>query len=563
VGAKAPPTLIPKKAALGDIAPGFLSVIDPADAKVNAIGSMSTGRRSALARWITQPDNPLAARVMVNRIWQYHFGRGLALNASDFGRLGEKPSHPELLDWLARWFVDNGWSLKKLHRLIVTSATYAQASENPMAAVAQQKDPENRWLWRGTTHRLEAEQIRDAMLAISGELQVPKGGAGVDAGKPVRSIYTRLMRNTHDSVTEVFDQPEGIVSTAQRNVTTTPTQSLLMINGRWPLERARAFAARLERDHPNSTGEQITEAFQLTYGRGPTRAEKEKIEKLLFTQTKPAPDEAPAAAPFASEKMKFRDGTAALLMPNTEQDRLVVPDPIKLPGAGFTVEAFVNMKSIHATGTVSPIVSNWSGKKGEPGWSLGVTGKGSRNTPQTLVLQLSGDKPWKPNDPVEPIFSGLHIDLGKPYFVAVAVRLDDTSAAGVTFYCKDLSNDDEPMQVAQVAHAVTSGVTSTAPVVIGGTANGARNVFDGSVDDVRLSDTPLRAPELLFNSATVSEHTMGFWKFETANPYADSSGRGRAIAPVKAPAKEDDPHTKALVDLCHVLLNSNEFLYVD
>jgi hypothetical protein len=88
-------------------------------------------------------------------------------------------------------------------------------------------------------------------------------------------------------------------------------------------------------------------------------------------------------------------------------------------------------------------------------------------------------------------------------------------------------------------------------------------VFDGSVDDVRLSDTPLRAPELLFNSATVSEHTMGFWKFETANPYADSSGRGRAIAPVKAPAKEDDPHTKALVDLCHVLLNSNEFLYVD
>jgi hypothetical protein len=143
------------------------------------------------------------------------------------------------------------------------------------------------------------------------------------------------------------------------------------------------------------------------------------------------------------------------------------------------------------------------------------------------------------------------------------VRLDDTSPGGVTFYCKDLSNDDEPMQVAQVAHSITSGVASTAPIVIGGTANGARNVFDGSIDDLRISDVPLPSAQLLFNSTSVGEHTMGFWKFETANPYADSSGRGRAITPVKTTKPDEDPHLAALVDLCHVLLNSNEFLYVD
>jgi len=234
-----------------------------------------------------------------------------------------------------------------------------------------------------------------------------------------------------------------------------------------------------------------------------------------------------------------------------------------MPEGDFTIEAFFRLDSIYSTGSVRTLVAKGTGEVTKPGWAFGVTGKGSRNTPQTLVLQLSGDHPWKPGDPVEPIFSGLHVDLAKPYFVAVSVRLDDPSPAGVTFYCKDLSNDDEPMQVAQVAHRVTHGVASTAPVVIGGTAKGARNVFDGSVDDVRISDVPLPAAQLLFNSATVDEHTMGFWKFEAANPYADSSGRGRAIAPVKAPTRDDDPHLQALVDLCHVLFNSNEFLYVD
>ncbi|MBI4625736.1 MAG: DUF1549 domain-containing protein [Verrucomicrobia bacterium] len=565
IGPKAPPVTIPKKAALGDIAPGFLSVLDAAAAKIEPAPGGTTGRRTALARWLTQRENPLTSRVIVNRIWQYHFGRGLAVNASDFGKLGEKPSHPELLDWLAGWFGENGSSFKKLHRLIVTSATYTQAAGNPLETQAQLLDPENRLLWRATTRRLEAEQIRDAALAVTGELQFPPGGSPADASKPVRTIFTRVMRNTRDPVLEVFDQPEGFASTAQRNVTTTPTQSLFMINGRWMLDRARAFAGRLGREHASDPGAWITEAFRICYGRDPTGREREKIQSILldgFSQTTvsvPAKSE----IPFAFEKMKFRDGMAALLVPGSNQDRLLINPTGRFPQSDFTVEAFINLKSVHATGTVSPIVSQWDGRKGEPGWSLGVTGRASRNMPQTLVLQLSGDPPWKPGDPVEPVFSGLHIDLGKPYFVAVAVRLGETAAGGVTFYCKDLSNDDEPMQVAQVAHAVTSGIRSPAPVVIGGTAKGARNLFDGVVDDVRLSDRPLRAEQLLFNSAAVDEHTVGYWKFETANPYADSSGRGSEIAAQPSAVPPDEPRTAALVNLCHVLLNSNEFLYVD
>ncbi|MFO0941825.1 MAG: DUF1553 domain-containing protein [Pirellulales bacterium] len=134
----------------------------------------STGRRTALAKWIASPNNPLTARVIVNRIWEQHFGVGLAENASDFGRLGEKPSHPELLDWLASKFIEDGWSIKKLHRRILTSAAYRQSSQSAdcdsqIRAIASRIDPSNRWLWKMNPRRLSGEEIVDEMLAASGE----------------------------------------------------------------------------------------------------------------------------------------------------------------------------------------------------------------------------------------------------------------------------------------------------------------------------------------------------------------------------------------------------------
>ncbi len=565
VGAVAPPVTIPKKTQLGEIAPGFLTVLDEKPADIVAMQT-STGRRAALARWLTQPENPLTARVIVNRIWQQHFGRGLAVNASDFGKLGEPPSHPELLDWLARWFVENGWSLKKLHRLIVTSAAYQQGAHSPIAEQARLKDPENKLLWRGSTRRLEAEQIRDAMLAVTGELKSERGGEGRDADQAVRTIYTKVVRNTRDPVLDVFDAPEGFASMAQRNVTTTPTQSLLMINSKWSLARARAFAKRLRAEGTSDEAGQITSAFRLAYGRTPSAHELAAAHAFLDQQAKFTEAKKPAERPatFAYEKMPFREGRAAQFAPGTAQTNLAVPDSPALPGGDFTFEAFIQLKSIYPDAKVRTIAAHWDGQKGHPGWTLGVTGAKSRNKPQTLVLLLNGDQPWQPNDPTEPVFSGLHIELGKPYFVAVSVDLEDATEKGITFYAKDLSNDDQPLQIVNVAHTITSGVRSHAPFMLGARGERPDHLFDGLIDDARLSNIPLRAEQLLFTTAAVGEHTVGWWKFEAdPSPYADASPRGHDISAKVITAPPEDPRAAALADFCHVLLNSNEFLYVD
>ena len=268
IGTTAPGVTIPKKADQGEIEPGYLTVLDTETARIEPRPS-STGRRAALAKWITRPDNPLTARVIVNRVWHYHFGRGLVATTSDFGKLGGPPSHPELLDWLAGRFIADGWSLKKLHRLILTSATYQQATP-PQPTTA---DSENKFPCRPTTRRLDAEQIRDAILLISGELKTEAGGPSVDWREPRRSVYTKVLRNTHDPLLEAFDAPESFSCVAERNVTTTPTQSLLMINHDWPVQRARAFANRLLRECLSDDIGRIILAYRLVFGRMPSDAE--------------------------------------------------------------------------------------------------------------------------------------------------------------------------------------------------------------------------------------------------------------------------------------------------
>ena len=299
VSSQPPATLIPGDRRERDIAPGFLSVFDAGTAAVEppAQASNSTGRRTALARWITRPDNALTTRVIVNRVWQYHFGRGIVATASDFGHLGERPTHPELLDWLARWFVDNGWSFKKLHRLILTSAVYRQASRIPTATsdgvatadfqLPALTDPDNHFLWRMTVRRLDAEQIRDAALAVSGELEAPPaGGPSSDLTAPRRTIYAKVIRNERDPLLAAFDAPDGFSSISDRNVTTTPTQSLLMINGPWMLSRARALAKRLQSAEFANETDMVDYAFVLTSGRQPTAEQRNAALTFLTEQTR-------------------------------------------------------------------------------------------------------------------------------------------------------------------------------------------------------------------------------------------------------------------------------------
>ena len=281
---QAPVTSIQTGLHAKDILPGFLSILEPTPVSLTATSSkQSTGRRTALARWITNPDNRVSTRVITNRIWQYHFGEGLVSTSNDFGHLGELPSHPELLDWLTNEFVQQGWSFKKMHHLIMNSATYKLSATHQASEQCMQKDPSNRLHWRRDIRRLNAEQIRDSTLAVSGGLLPEIGGASVKGTVNRRSIYVISKRNVKDPVLGAFDFAGGITSTSKRNVTTTPTQSLLMINGSWLLAQAGTMAKRIENIEKNDV-KQITLAYRLVYGRSPSEQEQQQVLSFLDRQ---------------------------------------------------------------------------------------------------------------------------------------------------------------------------------------------------------------------------------------------------------------------------------------
>lgn len=563
IGPEAPPTYIPKKERLGAIEPGFLTILDPDPASLPKPSATSTNRRSALAAWLTTTNQPITTRVIVNRIWQYHFGKGLAINSSDFGQLGEPPSHPQLLDWLARQFITDGWSLKALHRRIVLSATYRQSAFHPHHDALTIKDPENRFLWRGSTRRLQAEAIRDTILSISGELDATnKGGPGVDGSKPKRSIYVKVIRNRRDAVLDVFDVAEGFTSTASRNVTTTPKQSLLMFNSDWAFARARAFANRILKEIPNDEQKRLRYAYQLAVGREPTTQEIQRIQK--FIKERSALNNAGSGQKLSliAEKLPFRDGRSAVLAPGTTQDRLMVGDRDPLPNGDFTIEAFVLLRAPYPSGEVRTIAARWDGSVAHAGWSLGVTGEKSRYKPMTLIMQLcSGDKKAKE---AEPLFSGLMLQPGRPYFVAASISLADPDNLKINFHTKDLSNDDEQIQSATVTHHMANNPTFTAPFTIGGRWGERRHLWDGLIDDIRLSEGTMPSEQLLLTSETLLDNTVGYWRFESASgSFSDSSHHGHHLLPLTVSTGEHNAQLEAWVDLCHVLLNMNEVLYVD
>jgi len=524
----------------------------------------STGRRTALANWIASADNPLTARVIVNRIWQQHFGRGIAASANDFGRLGEKPTHPELLDWLAATFIEKGWSIKKLHRLIMHSAAYRQSALRSTPEVARMKDPSNRWLWRKNTSRLEAEQIRDAMLTASRELDLKLGGASVSGDAQRRSLYVKVYRNTPDKMLGAFDLTDGLSSSPKRNVTTTATQSLLMINGDWTMKRASAMAKRLERDH-KEPAKRIEAAYELAFGRPVKVSERDAALAFIDAQAdgivnaKPEPAK---AAPTA--KIDKVEGTAALLKPGSSQSILEIPHHGSFPAGDFTVEAIIQLHSMYPDATVRTIVSQWNSSSNSRGWSFGVTSAKSGYQPRNLILQLIGDKS-KGDNGYEVIASNLRPELNKPYYVAVSVKLDDLGDGGTTFYLKDLSDPKAKLTAAFVPHAKNNHYANKLPIWIGGRAGSKSHRWDGAIGEVRISNRALQRADLTLYKDSAREDTIGYWKLEDGkNFYVDASSMRNHIKP-PAPPKPSlaQARQSALVDFCHVLLNSNEFLYVD
>lgn len=273
------------------IAPTGLSAVAPHDDWKLAPDSSDNERRIALAQWITAKENPLFARTMVNRVWQHHFGRGLVDTPSDLGFSGGTPSHPELLDYLANQFISSGFRLKTLHKLMVTSAGYQQASREREECLAV--DADNKLLWRFAPRRLDAESLRDAMLVSAGELNTQLGGAsfhdfrayvhknsqyyepidpaGADFHR--RSIYRMWARGGRSPLLDTFDCPDPSTATPRRASTTTPLQALSLLNSSFTLRMADSFAARVEREAPASLDEQVQRAFEVAYGRRATAAE--------------------------------------------------------------------------------------------------------------------------------------------------------------------------------------------------------------------------------------------------------------------------------------------------
>ncbi len=285
-----------------EVAPGTLSFVGKPITL--SLSTPEAERRVALAKWIGDPENPLTARVMVNRIWHYHFGQGLVKTPSDFGFNGGQPSHPELLDWLATEFIAQGWRTKAMHRMIMLSSVYRQSSRYDAAAAAI--DAGDRLLWRFNPRRLEAEPIRDAMLSISGALDPRMGGPGYDAFEPNdnyvkvynakqtfgtaewrRMVYQAKPRMRQDGTFGEFDCPDSSQSTSRRNVSTTALQALNLLNGSFVVQQAGIFAERLRSEAPADVDAQIRRAFWLAFGRAPADDELAAARRLIETESLP------------------------------------------------------------------------------------------------------------------------------------------------------------------------------------------------------------------------------------------------------------------------------------
>lgn len=291
-----------------EVQPAFLRVLD------ESANNQPTKRlnRLDLARWLTQPDHPLTGRVLVNRLWQHHFGQGLVATPNDFGLHGDRPSHPELLDWLAGEFVNHGWSIKHMHKLMVLSNTYQQASQLADAANAKRVDPSNRLLWRMNRQRLEGETLRDAVLSVSGSLYSKLGGPMIRVplepevydlifteGEPVglwpvspdarehgrRSLYLFAKRTIRLPLLEAFDRPDMVTSCPVRPVSTFAPQALIMLNGPFMQEQSKRFASRLLRECGSSREKQIDRAYRLSLGRAPRESEMKMARDFLNEQT--------------------------------------------------------------------------------------------------------------------------------------------------------------------------------------------------------------------------------------------------------------------------------------
>jgi hypothetical protein len=275
--------------------PGFVQVLmSPAEQEARWLGTPARGKaagvepRVGLARWLTDTEagaGHLLARVIVNRLWQHHLGKGLVRTPNDFGALGEPPTHPELLDFLAGELIRNGWRLKPIHKLIVTSAVYAQGGQTDAARL--KADPQNHLWWRVPPRRLEGEAIRDSLLAVSGTLDRTMYGPGtLNESDPRRSVYLTVKRSRLIPLLQMFDSPEPIQSIGERQTTTAATQALALMNSPFVRQRAEKLAERVRPKTPEALPQAVEQAYLTALGRRPSATERERMLAFIAGQTR-------------------------------------------------------------------------------------------------------------------------------------------------------------------------------------------------------------------------------------------------------------------------------------
>jgi hypothetical protein len=378
------------------------------------------------------------------------------------------------------------------------------------------------------------------MLAASGELDLTPGGPSTDGNGTRRSIYTMKKRNSQNELLRSLDAPAGFESTPERQSTTTPTQALLLINGDWPLARAQKLASRVS---------SIDDAWQATLGRPPSAKEEAMASAFIRKREAAAPPPEPAS-PDPASSSQFKE--------NTPRERLLARASEK-EGDEFTVEAVASLDSVDINAAVRTIASRWNNGKDSVesfGWSIGVTGEKSRFKPRNLIIQLVGEDENR-NIAYEPLASNLRLELGVLYHIAVTVSC---SAHTVTFHLQPLDKPDEPTQTAVVSTAVRDGLTQGASgLVIGGVSRRAiQHQWDGRIQAARIVRGLLPDDALSPNPAAWTGPALALWnaKFGPGSEFTLSG------SDIPSTAVAIDPRKQAIADLCHLLLNTNEFFYL-
>ena len=549
-----------------DIKPGFMTVLYPEGANVDAKiikpakAPNSTGRRTALAKWITNPDNPITTRVVVNRIWQYHFGGGLAVNPNDFGKLGEAPTHPELLDWMVKRFIDFGWKFKPMHKMIMMSQTYRQSTKHSGISMAINKDPQNKLLWRMSNRRHQAEVIRDSMLFVSGELkQRSSSKASVSGSSPERSIYVKVVRNEKDEFLNAFDWADAFASNAVRNVTTTPVQSLLMLNGGWVMKRSKALAGKTVKKYKNDYKAAVKYVYDRAYGRNPSPEELAMASDFIKQQTAAhlgRNDELDTDQNFLT---RMKNGLNAITSKGRRDFYKVLTKDVEMLTKGdFTIEAKIQMNSIQNSSQIRVIASQTSKEKGGLSWALGVTGQKSRYSPGRVLLRLTR------NGKKEYVVSDLSLKVNIPYYIGL---IADTSSSQtkVKFFLKDYSKKGSKLNDYQTSTKTVFNESKNDKGSIVMFTDNSIASWDGMIGEMRLSRTALNVKDLMFDKDLGNaKDTIAHWHFETDEELLkDATKNGYHLQMLKQQSvSSSDAYTKAVTDFCQVIFNSSEFLYV-